>query len=380
MIHKNHVCIIVNLLFMSAIMLLSGCVGNSRSVDEDNEIELVFNGDSLSITDEFDSVELVRLDNKIEALLTDPLKMIVNDASIIVLDKDGHTINAYDHEGAFINKIGRKGHGRGELTRVYNCCSNTAGDTIAVLQHNSVSFYSGKGAFLGNMSFGNNEYWDDILLWNGNLLLASYHRNTGHLFSKRDLKGNVLANYVEQPNDLLRLTPSVVNQLQQDEKTICFYDYPTSTFYLIDKNTESIKTISLKSNHITSESQVRESNAHAIDHDHFTSYTYDSGIIRGNLNYISEGEVMSLNSKIDTQTMDMKLMRSNGRVYDFMAAHDGCFYSLLPSALLMGIQQMDISEVGYSEILKILKEAAVSLSYNIQETDNFYLLKMKIRR
>lgn len=89
---------------------------------------------------------------------------------------------------------------------------------------------------------------------------------------------------------------------------------------------------------------------------------------------------MSLNSKIDTQTMDMKLMRSNGRVYDFMAAHDGCFYSLLPSALLMGIQQMDISEVGYSEILKSLKEAADSLSGNIQETDNFYLLKMKIRR
>lgn len=369
-----------------AFLMLMNCTACQQTatytnIDDDIVLELTDTKETLDIFDEIDSMTLIELDNQIPALIQSPQKMVVTTSNILVFDDYNTQILAFEHNGTFCNTIGTKGHGHGEYTKIYNFNTNESGDTIAVLLHKGVNLYDKSGRFLSKFEFKkNDEFWDDIIMLDGNILLASYHRNTDNLMSLCTNAGEEIATLVSQENNLLPMIPVSHNQLQQDSERICFYDYASSSFYITKKNSGEIKRVKLKSDNILTEELMREEKNLNTEYDHVVSFVYNDGIIRGRLAFRNaNGNTLLLNFRIDIDKGIICLKRTYGIGYNFIAVHDGFAYSLVSPSFLLDLKNPKNKRPTTQRLLEQYSKVLNQLPDSVKETDNYYLLKMKLK-
>ena len=98
----------------------------------------------------FDDVRFVKLENNMEGVVGENVKMKVYDDKIYILDNETQgSLLCFDSEGNFINKTGHKGKGPEEYLSLSDFCIHN--DTIDLLVQNPESYiysYSSDGSFI----------------------------------------------------------------------------------------------------------------------------------------------------------------------------------------------------------------------------------------
>lgn len=75
----------------------------------------------------------------------------LSDGRIVVMDGSTNQLRFFDSTGTFIKQVGRSGDGPGEFREV-GSMQLLAGDTIAVIDRERVSFFTGAGTFITSLS------------------------------------------------------------------------------------------------------------------------------------------------------------------------------------------------------------------------------------
>ena len=107
------------------------------------------------------------------------------------------------------------------------------------------------------------------------------------------------------------------------------------------------------------------------DFDHLISYVFEDNIIWGKFNYGGVG----YNLKLDVKTGTCQLKRFSDLGYGFLCSHNGWYYQAFEPAQLMMLINSD--KQAPWPIWTLLEEALEPYKDKINETDNYYILRMR---
>ena len=101
-------------------------------------------------SDLFSSIELIQLETKAECLLdaVEFPEIILNDSLILIPEKHGFNLYAFDRTGKFRNEIGKRGQGPGEYLSISNFFLNSEKATIFVESISEILEYDYSGKFI----------------------------------------------------------------------------------------------------------------------------------------------------------------------------------------------------------------------------------------
>jgi len=105
--------------------------------------------EKVSLFDYFRSIELIPLETSLDALLYGISRMIVHDNKYYALDKNLSIIFIFDETGKFLNKIGKKGQGKGEYVFIQDFTINSFSGNIEILEpYGKVHIYDLSGNYI----------------------------------------------------------------------------------------------------------------------------------------------------------------------------------------------------------------------------------------
>lgn len=356
---------------LAVCMIVSACSEKTVSVDSVIPLSVgrIDDAQKINFPDEFSDFAIIKLENNEKAMLSWVQKVCVTPKGFYFLDyKAPEQILHFDLEGKFLCRIGEYGRKSSEYTMIYNFCTNEAGDTIAILESERILFYNDKGQYLKTQHF--DEHMDDILLMSKGLLATDYHHVGSHLFM---LYNNSLkSRFVPLSSGLIRGAASSQNFLQQNAKYICYYDFFTSRFYLMDKqNLSKVKCYLLDSDKMLSEEKAFAMNGDRSKYAFVSNYIIDDNFIIGNVS-IDRHEY---DFCIDINNDKFTLVEHNFSNYHFHSYYDGYYYKVVSSGFLIDILQQPYSHRSR----EMLREALRTYKDSISDKDNYYILKMKKR-
>lgn len=367
----------IQCLIVLCLTLLSSCQKGAVNETESREIILTphFIKDALSLSDEFTDMEIIHFENKTECMLTDIKKIMVTDAGIYVFDASpSPRILAFRHDGRFKNKIGAMGHAKGEYQMVMNVGATTNGDTVAVVGYPDILLYGANGRYLTSLPLENNNGVEDVLFTNEGLYLGYFHRQEKSMMSLYD-KGTMkhVADIIETPVDPIGTPLGVDNGhiLQEDCDKVYCLDVLNSCIYVSDKNTGKVVKYTIGLDEMLKEKDVREKADTEETAYRITSYQACDGVIRG---VIDHGDgYYDFKFSLSGKTID--IMHHNDLNYSFDCCHSDCFYFLVSANMLLDYMNKDYMD----SIRKMLGNTLDKRKGNISPTDNYYLIKMRLK-
>jgi hypothetical protein len=327
-----------------------------------------------SITEEFCDIELIPLENNSEALMGEIDNMQVCDNGFYIINRqEKYPLFHYKHDGSFGAKIGENGHSRAEYTTLWNFSANTAGDTVAVLDYNYVRLYDSNGTFINAYDFKDTQYWQGFLYTDKGFFLSTSNRCLNSVLAQYTHDFRTEHPIIEGQVNMIRDIPSSwQNLIRRDGQNICYYDFYTATFYIFDTNNmKKSKSFTLHSPNGLAESKIRNMNVSSQDFDHLISYVFEDNIIWGKFNYGGVG----YNLKLDVKTGTCQLKRFSDLGYGFQCSHNGWYYQAFEPAQLMMLINSD--KQAPWPIWTLLEEALEPYKDKINESDNYYILKMR---
>jgi hypothetical protein len=327
-----------------------------------------------SITEEFCDIEIIPLENNSEALMGEIDNMQVCDNGFYIINRqEKYPLFHYKHDGSFGAKIGENGHSRAEYTTLWNFSANTAGDTVAVLDYNYVRLYDSNGTFINAYDFKDTQYWQGFLYTDKGFFLSTSNRCLNSVLAQYTHDFRTEHPIIEGQVNLIRDNPSSwQNLIRRDGQNICYYDFYTATFYIFDTNNmKKSKSFTLHSPNGLAESKIRNMNVSSQDFDHLISYVFEDNIIWGKFNYGGVG----YNLKLDVKTGTCQLKRFSDLGYGFQCSHNGWYYQAFEPAQLMMLINSD--KQAPWPIWTLLEEALEPYKDKINESDNYYILKMR---
>lgn len=332
-----------------------------------------------SFYDEFDNFTIVPLEGCQEAMLSDVYKMQATDTGVYFFDNvsfSNPSVLLFNHDGSFRNKIGTQGHSKGEYTSVSNFSATSAGDTVVLLDFNTLKTYRSDGTFVSSQTLEDEYGWDDLLPLKDGLLMATYHRGYDHLMSLYSWGLDKKQSLLPSSSELIKGALWSINRLQKAGDKICFLDAYTSTFYVSDLNhLNEISRFALSSpNMLTEQIAMQEPDFMNKEYDFVKDYIFDGEEIFGTLQYNGLQHDFRINLNENKVTVN----NHSGFNYIFLCYHDGFYYQLLSPFQIKKILGSK-EKPHMKEANRILEEAFKAYNHDITEYDNYYMLKMKKR-
>lgn len=369
----------IRIIQITQVMLLIFTIISCTHTHNTSEVDIVIKDSNYSLGSHFTDFKLVSLSDTLSALLRDPVKMYVSNSHIYVYDRSKNGICDYDSVGNYLGTIGRVGHAANEYVLMRNFSISDSGDTIAIIQKRNIKYYTKENRFIGKYDFPEDIFWEDIAFWNDNLLVADFHRSNSNILTLMDKNSRVLSNYFESTSDMLYYRPVIINNIQQDKNYICVCDFASSSFIIIDKNTHSTEKISLRSKNILKEEYLTDPNFADVNYDHIKSFVYSNGKIYGTFYSSTDnaGAFHGYSFILNVVSKKIETYESSDISPRFLYASDDNFYMLIHPCLL--IEAFQKNNPDYSCIKDLLQDAYNGLNKVVDETDNYYILKMRAK-
>ena len=377
-------------IFLTIIVILMSCSSDQNytwdGVVNTNVISLNPSNDIVHLSDDFSDFELIPLDNNRNCMLKDRAKLSVTDSAYYILNDDWKSnIFLFGKNGNYKCCIGRKGHGRGEYDNANDFYVSKDGVT-SVLTFDKIIFYNKSGKFDKALELNENNGCDYISYVGASPILASHYRNKDHLLNIIDTENNIVEKFIPiDTTQHIRFSPVIgIRPLQVVNNTICYLDYLSSSFYIIDREkTDTIKRIILKSDKMLTEKLAEETVEFDSEYDEIESFVFTGDEIIGLLTI----DKKPYNFRIDINKCQVRLSLSSDILYDFDAYHDGWFYKIVTASWLLNhykyrspktspLPDFRKEELGSSPIVPILEPIIQSIS----EKNNSYILKMRAKQ
>lgn len=140
---------------MLALSSLFGC--GPEDVEKIHPLEIAEKVTDL--TAQIDDIRLIRLEDVDEGLLTYPTKMfILSDESIILKDSGGKILR-FDTNGNYLGRIGMRGRGYGEYTKLQDICIEPGTENLCVLDIGQILRYDVReGSFIDRIEIPRHNY------------------------------------------------------------------------------------------------------------------------------------------------------------------------------------------------------------------------------
>lgn len=318
--------------------------------------------------EEFTDFQLVRLENKNEAMLSWITKVVATDKGLYILDnKTPARLYHFEFDGSYIHQIGEYGRKKTEYTDIVNFSTTPKGDTIALYDFRRVVLYSDKGTFIESIPI--TEVADEVQIMSHGLLASDYHHVGKHLFSLYK-DGERKKGTIENQSGVIKGTAYSLNNFQQNEDYICYYDFFASRFYLISKNNiHNIRCFQLQSEDFLDEQKSLQPKKQRSQYSYVTNYTLCDSVIVG----LIKRNTQNYNFKINLNTPSIEYIDFKVGNYYFDAYKDGVFYKLLSPTTIMTIMRQSSN----SQMKELLKEAFAPYKDSISEKDNYFILSMR---
>lgn len=376
---------IINICFFASALLVFSCADTlikKESLSEVSEIHNIELNDCIDITqdcnsvnrleDEFECFELIQLENKSEAVLGEISKMQACDCGMYILDSQ-KSLYLFDYDGTFVSKISRKGHSKTEYTDMFNFSANSAGDTVAILDFNTVKYFKSNSVYLRTDSLRDTPHWQGFLNTDNGFFLATCNRGLEIVFAQYTNNFKTENPIIDCSANLIRDIPSSWrNIVQKNGKIICYYDYYTSTFYIynLDDMSDS-RCYSFHSPNILTEEKMRSGGVDSYGYDHLESFVFEDSIIWG----IFIHQEVGYDFKLDLNTGLCLLNHHIDMGYNFLCSHNGWYYCGFDPGQLLQIA--DPKNNRYSATRKLLENSLKPYKDKIMDTDNYYILRMR---
>lgn len=328
-----------------------------------------------SMSKEFTDFEIIPLENKKEAILSDVRKMIVTDAGMYFWDANPMPqVFRFSPKGTFINCIGKRGHAKGEFQTIMNIAATRQGDSIAILTYPDAYLYNENGKFFSSLKIIDDKGTEDMLFTNDGIFCGYFHRQEKSLmtFYSKDMK--LLANIVETSCNPFGESLGVANGhlLQQDDNNVYCLDVFSSCFYVLDKNNpKNIIKYSFGLDNMLTEEKARKEEGDKC----YRIYSYQvyKGVVRGVIEY-DKGFY-----DFQFSISDNKVSFTNHKELDFAfdCSHNGYFYKIVSASNLL--EFMDTEKIHKDAIRHLLGEALTTLNGKVSSADNYYIIKMRVK-
>lgn len=371
-------------LFLSLFLLFS-CSENMKQFEEfkNHDIDLTASLDDTPdyscvtrIEDEFEDFELIQLENKSEAVLGEIEKMQACDSGMYIMDSQ-NSLYLFDYDGAFVSKIGAKGHSKTEYTDIVNFCANSVGDTVAIMDYNYVKFYDNNGVFLRAEPLKGTYQWQGFLYTDNGFFLSTSNRGLESVLTQYTNNFKIDTCIIESPTvNVIRDIPSSwQNLIQINGNKICYYDYYTSTLFVINiADMKDSKRYTFHSPNILTEDKMRNGNTDSYDYDHLVSFVFEDSIIWGIFKY----QEIWYDLKLDVNTDLCLLNHHIDMSYNFLCSHNGWYYCGFEPGDLLHI--IDSKNNMYSSTRKFLENVLKPFAGKISDSDNYYILRMRKKK
>ena len=138
-----------------ALSLLWGC----RSTTETTVRPLDMAETVTSLSRYIGSIQLIPLEEEEESMLTYPTKMFVLSDGTLILKDSGGKVQKYDANGKYAGRIGMRGRGHGEYSKLQDICIEPETDNICVLDIGKIVRYDSKlGTFVSSIEIPRHNY------------------------------------------------------------------------------------------------------------------------------------------------------------------------------------------------------------------------------
>lgn len=175
--------------------------------------------------------------------------------------------------------------------------------------------------------------------------------------------------------------------LQKNDKLLCCLDVFSSTFHIINsESSDTINSYVLTSDWMLTTEKACECGIHDEKYGRILSYVIDdNNIIRG---IIQMPSMQLLDFRLNIETSQLELIRHTDNLgYSFVCYHNGYFYQIMePSQILHmidpkneGIYNKEMNP-GLYYMREMLKNAIEPIRNTINEDDNPYILRMKLKQ
>jgi len=328
-----------------------------------------------SISNDFSEFEIIPLENIKEGLLTDVRKMVVTDDCMYFWDANPEPkVLSFTLNGLYRNRIGRKGHAKGEYQHIMNIAGTQKGDKIAVLTYPNAYLYDNKGKYLNSIIIKNDQGTEDVLLTDNGIYFGYFHRQERSLMTFYSTEGSYKTKIILTPCKPFGESLGVANGhlLQQDDENVYCLDVFNSCFYVVAKeNPQDITKYSFNLDNMLNENSAR--NGETEKYSRVYSYQVCKGVIRGVIMH-SKG---SYDFKFTLTDNKVELVNHNDLDFSFDCCHAGYFYKVVSPIDLLDF--MDTKKQHMGPIRHLLGEALKKLDGTISMTDNYYIIKMRVK-
>lgn len=151
--------------------------------------------------DQFELVKSVALENHKDAILGENLMVKLNDENIFVLDKVQMRISRFDNKGNFLNNIGIKGRGPGELNNVHDFIvyHNTAEILSRTSQGTIISVFNINGNYIESTKWFDKAAYSFIKKSDGDYYLYTSYNDIVHNHRLLEVtnKGNIKSEFLK---------------------------------------------------------------------------------------------------------------------------------------------------------------------------------------
>ncbi len=364
--------VLVYSLLCFLICVLSSCVNKTKREYEVYNIRTKFvNVDSTCFSDNYD-MEIIKLENSKNSLISQVHKLIVNSKGILVYDNSSvPQVFSFDQSGNFISKIGKYGHAKNEYDHILDVCSNDKGDSIVLLQFGRTKLFDDKGNYLSSCSIDTKYHWEHIeRSCNGGYIGASEYTYADDLISICDNSFNIIYDLVNSKDITVEHGSYVWNPIWSSHGKIVFCDFYFSSIYVTDVETSQTTCYKINTGNTAPVEDVKNG---IYDYDNFLDVEYDGKYVFGHIIHKKRCNMF----KFDIEKRSFIIY---GCVEDWYptikAYHDGYFYAVLTPTFLLSLLKEE-PRYMYKKTYAALRKALEPYADDLNEMDNLYILKMK---
>ena len=226
----------LNYSLVFVLVLCTSCFNRAENESEkDNLLSVNITDEPVTLPDLYDKAKFVPFENGENRMISYAKKVIVKATNVFLYDSEPHpSIKVFSTNGKYIRNIGNLGHGNGEYINIDDFTMSLNGDSVLILCNNSVLAYDDKGNFLFNKDIDMPGVIRRIECCNGGYVCLTEYKGNDYLLHFLDYDFKIKKELINSDGKIIKEPSDVINPIQVHGKDVWYYDWFTSTFYVVD--------------------------------------------------------------------------------------------------------------------------------------------------
>lgn len=373
-----------NFCFIIIILVFTSCM-SSETIEQyqSHTIEPIQSKEYVKLTDLFCDFEFIPLENNDIAFVSDVIKLNkIGDAYYIYDEGGTPLILQFDSTGNFLRQVGRLGNAKDEYNFITDVAFNRkTKQTIVLTQDNKVKIYSDMGLFLCEKDLDKNLLFKTIEPYSDGYICSVAHAgkmgDTNKVLYFFDINFNPISSQINRLPYSIQKPSFVRNGFQSRNSNFCYFDFYQSIFFLGGKKNGLVTdSYVLKTSNMVKASDLYDGTFYKkpSHYDCVMSEFYFGDCLYG---------TMSFHGKLSSLIINFKENKAEiGTYVDWYPViydYDGEFvYSAVPADQLLEL--LDEKSFIPNSTRKALIAALPLKVDDITQSDNFLILKMKIKK